>query len=119
MQNNNSRELTIHIEALTLNAIIGLLDFERINNQKIIIDARIHYQYTPNNFINYADIIQQIEKLIVEKKYILLEDALLDIEENLLFIYPQIIEFELKISKPEIIDNATVALSLHIFNSKR
>jgi len=119
MPNSKSRKLTIHIEALTFTAIIGLLDFERIQNQQIQVDAKIHYLYDYNNFINYADVVQTIEKLIIEKKYILLEDALLDIEENLLSIYPQIIEFELKISKPEIINNATVALSLHIFNSKR
>lgn len=103
--------MTIHIEALTFKAIIGILDFERITPQNIIVDLLIDYDYSEDNFINYADVIVMIESLIVEKKYKLLEDALIDIEHNLLINYAQINKFKLKITKPDIINHAKVALS--------
>jgi len=103
--------MTIHIEELSFNAIIGILDFERINAQKVIVDAEIDYHYSNENFINYAEITSFIEKEMVEKKYELLETAIFELQKNIIFHYPQIEQFYLKITKPTIIKNAKVALS--------
>ena len=103
--------MTIHIEELTFECIIGILDFERINIQKVIIDLKINYTYTNDFFINYAEVINLIEKNMIDKKYKLLETALEKLEQKLLSTYPKIESFNLKISKPNIIDNANVALS--------
>jgi len=108
--------MTIHIEKLEIVAIIGILDFERINKQKIIVDARIDYYYQENQFINYAEVISIIETMIISKKYKLLEDALNDITKKIIEHYSQIIKLNLKISKPNIIKNARVALSLEYFS---
>ena len=104
--------MTIHIEELTLSSIIGILDFERITPQTIVVDLLIDYFYEKNNFINYANVIALIEQLIQTQKYKLLEDALNDIQNKLLMTYPQIQKFTLKISKPNIIRNSNVALSI-------
>ena len=108
--------MTIHIEALKISAIIGILDFERITPQEVIVDATIDYCYKNSDFINYADVIGIIETEIIEKKYELLEDALTDITTLLILKYPQIKRILLKISKPNIIPNAKVALSICIEN---
>jgi len=71
--------MTIHIEALTFPAIIGILDSEHITPQEVIVDSTIDYCYRNNNFINYAELIATIESQIIEKKYGLLEDALTDV----------------------------------------
>jgi len=113
LENSKSGQtVTIHIEALTIKAIIGILDFERIKKQSIIIDAKIKYNYIKESFINYAEVIELIETLIIDKKYLLLEDALVEIQNKILETHPQIFNFSLKISKPNIIKNANVALSL-------
>ena len=104
--------MTIHIESLEILAIIGILDFERVTPQKIYIDVEIDYFYKSSLFINYADVTTLIEKMIIEKKYKLLEDALLDIQAQICNQYPQLINLNLKIAKPNIIKNARVALSL-------
>jgi dihydroneopterin aldolase len=109
--------MTIHIEKLEITAIIGILDFERIQPQKIVVDALINYQYKENQFINYVELIHLIERMIIEKKYHLLEDALSDIENKLIEQYNQIEGLKLKISKPDIIKNANVALSLEWLSS--
>ena len=103
--------MTIHIEELTFDTIIGLLDFERITPQKVIINMEIEYLYKNNNFINYADIIKLIEKQMLEKKYELLETAIDELTKYFLLNYPQIQQLTLKIMKPNIITNAQVALS--------
>ncbi|SFV61973.1 Dihydroneopterin aldolase [hydrothermal vent metagenome] len=103
--------MTIYIEKLTLDVIIGILDFERTSKQTVIVETKINYNYTENQFINYAIVINQIEHLLKEKQYKLLEEALEDIGSYILEAYPQIISLYLKILKPNIIKNASVAVS--------
>jgi len=103
--------MTIHIEELTFSTIIGILDFERINAQQVIVDAEIDYHYSNENFINYAEITSLIEKEMIEKKYELLETAIFELQKKIISNYPQIEQFYLKITKPTIIKNAKVALS--------
>ncbi len=104
--------MTIHISELKLSTIIGILDFERITPQDIIVDATIDYYYKDSDFINYAEVINLIEKQLIQNKYQLLEDALKHITSKLLKTYTQIKKINLKITKPNIISNAQVSLSL-------
>ncbi len=111
--------MTIHIEALTTDAIIGILDFERSSKQKVIIETKINYNYTENQFIDYAMVIKDIEKSLYEKEYGLLENALSDISRVLFENYSQIESLYLKISKPDIIKNATISLSSEWNNASK
>ncbi len=103
--------MTIHIEELTIDTIIGILDFERTSKQTVIVETKINYNYTENCFIDYSTLINQIENLLISREYKLIEEAIDDIGEAILRDYPQIISLYLKISKPNIIKNASVALS--------
>ncbi len=103
--------MTIHIEELTFKCIIGILDFERVTPQKVIINVEIEYNYEENNFINYADVIELIEQQMLEKKYELLETAIEELSQKISEKYSKITKLTLKISKPNIIKNAKVALS--------
>jgi len=103
--------MTIHIEALTFDVIIGLLDFEREKPQRVIIDLEVLYEYSDSEFIDYADMVLLIQNELKEKRYELLEDALLGTKELLYSHYPQIQKLFLKISKPDILPQCTVSLS--------
>jgi len=103
--------MQIHVEALTFDTIIGLLDFEREHPQKVIIDLVVEYDYQKNNFINYADIASLIKEELRTKRYKLLEEALLGIKELLFHTFPQIKLLKLKIAKPDILPECSVALS--------
>lgn len=103
--------MQIHIEALTFHTIIGLLDFERDRPQRVIVDLEASYDYADENFIDYADMVMLIQTELHEKKYTLLEDALLGIKERLSRTYPQLISLRLKIAKPDIMPECSVALS--------
>jgi dihydroneopterin aldolase len=108
--------MSIHIDALTFSTIIGILDFERVTPQEIIINAKIDYCYKENDFINYAEIIELIQNRCTQEKYGLLEDALKDITKNIIQKYQGIKEIYFKITKPDIIKNAKVSLSITIKN---
>ena len=103
--------MLIHIEALTFETIIGLLDFERDRPQRVIVDLKASYDYANENFIDYADMVMLIQTELHEKKYELLEEALLGIKNRLYTTYPQIQTLTLKISKPDILAECSVALS--------
>jgi len=103
--------MTIHIEALTLDVIIGLLDFEREHTQRVIVDLKADYPYSEDSFVDYADIVCLIEKALKEKRYKLLEEALIGLKNVISTAYPQIRTLELKIAKPDILPHCTVALS--------
>jgi len=104
--------MTIYIENLTFDTIIGILDNERVNPQKVIINCTIHYDYKNQDFINYALITQLIEKEMKKGKFLLIENAILDIIDKIKRTFSTISSIKLKISKPNILDNCVVSVAL-------
>lgn len=103
--------MTVHIEALTFDVIIGLLDFERDRPQRVIIDIEASYEYKDDLFIDYAEMVILIKDELKVKRYGLLENALLGLKELLCTTYPQLRTLVLKISKPDILSECSVSLS--------
>jgi len=103
--------MTLHIEDLTFYVIIGLLDFEREKPQRVIINLEASYDYNNDEFIDYADMALLIQNELKEKRYELLENALLGLKELLYTSYPRLRTLSIKISKPDILDQCTVSLS--------
>lgn len=103
--------MTIHIEALTFEVIIGLLEHEREIKQTVIIDLKADYTYRNQDFINYAILVEVIKDTLEKKAYTLLEDALLGVKESIMHTYPHIEVLNLKIAKPNILPACSVALS--------
>ena len=103
--------MTIHIEDLTFDVIIGLLDFERDKPQRVIINLEASYDYSDDQFIDYADIVLLVKDKLKVERYTLLENALLGINKLLHITYPHIETLSIKISKPDILSDCTVSLS--------
>jgi len=103
--------MTIHIDDLGFECIIGLLDFERLTPQRVIVTCKIEYPYADNSFINYADVVQSIISEMQKQKFELLERALEHLAAYLKKHYDTICSLYLKISKPDILADATVGLS--------
>lgn len=102
--------MKIHINDLNFKCIIGILDFERIKKQKVIINLSFEYEFSKDKFINYAEVSNLIETTMKKEKFLLLEDAILHIE-NLLNSTYNISNLYIKISKPNILTNCIVSLS--------
>jgi len=103
--------MKISINNLTFKAIIGILPFERKQKQTVIVDLSFEYQYSNNNFIDYAKVAKLVKKNIKKQKYKLLEDALYNIEKLLLSKY-SITNLKLQISKPTILKDCIVSVAL-------
>lgn len=101
--------MTLTIQNLSLEAIIGILPFERENPQRIIIDAELEYDYK-GDYLNYADLVDLILLKMKEERYGLLEDALEDLITNLKIHFPMILSISLSIKKPDILSNCIVGV---------
>jgi dihydroneopterin aldolase len=102
--------MKIEISDLTFKCIIGILDFERTKKQKVIVNISFEYNFSKDMFINYAEISELIKTTMKEKKFLLLEDAILYFE-NLLNNRYKINNLHIKISKPKILKNCIVSLT--------
>lgn len=102
--------MKIHINDLSFKCIIGILDLERIKKQKVVIDLSFEYEFSKDKFINYAEVSELLKTTMKKEKFLLLEDAILHIE-NLLTQTYEISNLYIKISKPNILTNCIVSLS--------
>jgi 7,8-dihydroneopterin aldolase/epimerase/oxygenase len=102
--------MRVYIEDLTFKCIIGILDFERVKKQKVIINLYFDYEFKDDKFINYAEVSSLIKEIMKKEKFELLEDAILTIEKRLTSKY-EIKNLNLKISKPTILKDCVVSLS--------
>ena len=104
--------MTIHIEDLRFQCILGILDFERITPQDVIVNLDIEYEYN-DNFINYADVVQIVKDLMKKSEFLLIEDALVSINLMLTKEFNSIKNISLKITKPSILKGCKVSVSTH------
>ncbi len=109
--------MTIHIEDLRFQCIIGILDFERVTPQEVIINLTIDYEYV-DTFINYADVVSTIKEEMKKSTFLLVEDALESLSKTLKEKFLLIDKLFLKITKPSILPDCTVSVSSsYIFQS--
>lgn len=103
--------MKIEIENLSFKTIIGILDFERVQKQKVIINISFEYEFKNSEFIDYAEVSKLIKNRVKQMKYFLLEDALEDLKQILNENY-DIFNLKLKITKPAIMKDCIVSLSI-------
>ncbi|WP_120972524.1 dihydroneopterin aldolase [Helicobacter pylori] len=105
----------VHIHHLVFETILGILEFERLKPQKISVNLDLFYTELPNKaYLDYMEIQELIQKMMQEKQYLLIEDALKDLSHVLKTRYSGISELYLKISKLEISPNSQVGASVKI-----
>jgi len=109
--------MKIYIEDLRFQAILGILDFERVTKQDIVINLTIDYNYK-DEFINYAEIVNILKTDMIDYKFLLIEDALKHLAKRLKKQFPLIQILNLKISKPSILEDCVVSVEeIYKFNS--
>jgi len=103
--------LKVNIEDLTLDCIIGILDFERTKEQKVILNISFEYFYNEDgsNFIDYSVVVSMVEQSMIENKFKLIEDAILYIRKELKNKF-DMKNLKVKISKPDIMPNCVVSV---------
>ena len=104
--------MTIHVEDLKFQCIIGILDFERTKPQDVILNLTIEYN-NENGFINYADIVQIVKENMIKSEFLLIENALDSLNLKLIKEFSSIKSLYLKITKPSILPDCKVSVSNH------
>ncbi len=102
--------MKIKITNLTFNCIIGILPFEKEIAQQVIINCKIKYKYKNNKFIDYSLVAKDIEFIMIEKKFELIEEALIYLKKFLKKKY-NITKLKLTICKPKILPNCKVSIT--------
>jgi len=102
--------VTIHIEDLEFQCIIGILNFERVTPQDIIVNLSIDYKYE-KKFINYVEIVEIIKEIMIKNEFLLIEEALNSLNLKLIKEYSSIKSMEIKITKPSILPECKVSVS--------
>lgn len=102
--------MKVEIKDLSFKCIIGILDFERVKKQKVLINISFEYKFKKDIFIDYSEVSSFIETQMKKKKFLLIEDAIIYFERKLQKMY-KINKVSIKISKPDILKNCIVSVS--------
>jgi len=102
--------MKIYIEDLKFQTILGILDFERVTPQSVIINLEIEYEYK-DEFINYAEVSSLIKETMIKEKFLLIEDALDELSLKLKKEFTKINILNLKITKPSILPDCRVSVA--------
>lgn len=102
--------MKVEIKDLSFKCIIGILDFERIKKQKVLINMSFEYKFKKDIFIDYSEVSSYIKKQMKKKKFLLIEDAIIYFESKLSKKY-DISNLHIKISKPKILKDCIVSVS--------
>mgnify|MGYP005847629985 CR=1 FL=1 len=108
--NYMKKKLTININRLTFRCIIGILDFERVTKQKVVVNLSFDYTFSDDYFIDYSKVSKLVKKELKNKKFKLIEDAIIHLEKKLHKKY-KIENLNLTISKPNILKDCIVSVS--------
>ncbi|MDR2342102.1 MAG: dihydroneopterin aldolase [Campylobacteraceae bacterium] len=103
-----SKKITLLIEKLEFEAIIGLLEKEREKPQKVEVWAKVEINYNKKSLVDYALLCNVIKNTMQNEKFFTVEEALLCICDKISTANPKIKKIFLKILKPEIIENTAV-----------
>jgi dihydroneopterin aldolase len=107
---------SIKIKKLEISTIIGILDFERVNKQRIYVDVVIKYIY--NELLDYSIVRDIIISQIVNSQYTTIESAIDDIINILLKKFADIRKIKLTITKPDIFSDCEVLVSRGIWKEE-
>ena len=103
--------MKVSIHNLTFKTIIGILPFERITKQKVILDIFFEYKFSKKekNFVDYSHVAKMAKQIMKKEKFELIEDALLYLEKALKAKF-SISNLYITITKPDILKNCVVSV---------
>lgn len=99
--------MTIRIEALTFETIIGILDFERQTPQRVVVDCTAGYE---GEYVDYGIVREIIIETLQRGAFGLIEEALPAVMEKIHDVFPQVRSIRLRIAKPDIFSDCSVSV---------
>ena len=113
----------IQIAGLEITAIVGILEAERVKEQKILLDLEIHTDIRPaarsrmiEDTLDYSYLANEAERIIRKGKYLLLETLAEDVCDYCLN-QPRVSSVDLSVKKPDALSKAEfVGVKIHRSN---
>ncbi|MSN96165.1 dihydroneopterin aldolase [Campylobacter sp. FMV-PI01] len=102
--------ITILVEDLEIECIIGLLDFERKIPQKICINAK----FRADEFVDYSYVCEVLKDSFENEKFLKVEDGLNFFAKKFKENFKSLGYFYMKIMKPNIILDANVGAEIEM-----
>jgi len=103
----------ILIEALTVDASIGVFDWEKVVRQSLVLDLRLRVRMESAgrsdaiaDALSYAEVSDKLQHWIQNKHHDLLEYLGYQLLERVYDTYPEVTEIELAIRKPGAVPTA-------------
>ncbi|MEP0355909.1 MAG: dihydroneopterin aldolase [Paraglaciecola sp.] len=103
----------IHIEGLEVLSLIGVYDWEREYQQRLIVDVVLHVDLSKaantddvSFTLNYALVAQGLSEFASRSEYKLIEAFASNMVDWLLITFPALKKVQLKLSKPDILPKA-------------
>ena len=103
--------MKVLIEDLSFKTIIGILPFERVKKQQVVINISFEYTFNKNkkDFIDYSKVAFIVKKTMKKKKFKLIEDAIIYLDKTLNKKF-NLSNLNIKITKPTILKNCIVSV---------
>lgn len=109
---NSSTTMKISIDSLTFKTIIGILPFERVTKQNVILDISFSYKFSKGqkDFVDYSHVANMAKLIMKKEKFLLIEDAIIYLDRALTKEF-KIKKLKIKVTKPDILKNCQVSVS--------
>ncbi len=103
--------MKVSINSLEFKTIIGILPFERVTKQKVILDIFFEYKFSKKekDFVDYSHVAKMAKQIMKKEKFELIEEALLYLEKALKNEF-NISNLYITITKPDILKNCVVSV---------
>ena len=104
--------MKVFIKDLSFKTIIGILPFERVTKQKVLVDISFDYKFDDLNkeFIDYSIVAKLVKNTMKKKRFELIEEAIITIETKIKKRF-NLTNLSIKITKPDILKDCIVSVS--------
>ena len=103
----------IYIEGLEVFSLIGVYDWEREHQQRLLIDIELEADLSKaaqsdnvDDTLNYASVAEVVTDVASSSEYQLIEALAKNMLESVLEAFPLVEQIKLKLSKPDILASA-------------
>lgn len=104
-------KMEMEIKELRFQAIVGIHKKEREEEQEIVVDALFLYNYDNEIYVDYEKVKDVIKNFVIKKKFYLLEEAVLEIKDELKKRFPLLQPLKIGITKVDILEDCKVKIS--------
>jgi len=104
--------MKVSIKSLTFKTIIGILPFERVTKQKVVLNLSFEYNFSKKqkDFVDYSQVANMAKVIMKKEKFKLIEEALIHLQKALKNEF-NIKKLHIQISKPDILKDCIVSVS--------